>query len=129
MTTPTDYYFTAEHEWAHADDGVATFGISEHAQELLGDVVFVELPAVGESVEAGDEFGVIESVKTASELYAPVSGEIVEVNEELHDAPELVNESPYQEGWMIKVEMADQGQIQELMDAEAYDEFVLEQEG
>lgn len=128
MTTPSDYYFTDEHEWADVDDGVATIGISEHAQELLGDLVFVELPETGETVEAGGEFGVVESVKTASELYSPVSGEIVEINEELHSAPELVNESPYEEGWMVKIRMDDAGQIDELMDAEAYDEFVLEQE-
>jgi glycine cleavage system H protein len=127
MSTPTDYYFTDEHEWAHAEEGtVAVVGISEHAQDLLGDVVFVELPGEGESFEAGDEIGVIESVKTASEIYTPVSGEVVAVNDELHDAPELVNESPYGDGWLVKVEMDDTGQLDELMDAEAYDEFVLE---
>lgn len=129
MSTPSDYYFTAEHEWASDDDGVATIGISEHAQDLLGDVVFVELPDVGDSFEAGDEFGVVESVKTASELYTPVSGEVTAVNEDLHDAPELVNESPYEDGWMIEIELEDRGELEELMDAEAYDEFVLEQEG
>ncbi len=129
MTTPSDYYFTDEHEWATADEeGVATVGVSEHAQELLGDVVFVELPEPGDQFEADAEFGVVESVKTASELYAPVGGEIVEINEELFDAPELVNESPYEDGWMIKIEMDDPGQLEELMDAEAYDEFVLEQD-
>ena len=128
MSTPSDYYFTDEHEWAHEEqEGVATIGISEHAQDLLGDVVFVELPSTGASVGRGDEFGVVESVKTASELYAPVSGEIVAINEELLDAPELVNESPYEEGWMIKVEMQDPGELDELMDTEAYDEFVLEE--
>lgn len=130
MSTPSDYYFTSEHEWAHeAEEGVATVGISEHAQDLLGDVVFVELPPVGETVEAGAEFGVVESVKTASELYAPVSGEVVAVNEEVRDAPELVNESPYEDGWLVQIEMADLGEFDELMDSEAYDEFVLEEEG
>jgi glycine cleavage system H protein len=128
MSTPADYHFTDEHEWATADDdGVVTIGISEHAQDLLGDVVFVEFPSPGDSVEAGAEFGVVESVKTASELYAPVSGEVVEVNDELHDAPELVNESPYEDGWMIRVEMDDPDELDELMDADAYDEFVLEE--
>jgi len=128
MSTPSDYYFTDEHEWATSENGVATVGISEHAQDLLGDVVFVELPGPGDTFEAGEEFGVIESVKTASELYTPVSGEVVEVNEKLHDAPELVNESPYEDGWMITVELEDPGEFDELMDAEAYDEFVLEQQ-
>lgn len=129
MSTPADYNFTDEHEWATADDeGVATIGISEHAQDLLGDVVFVEFPAPGDSIEAGGEFGVVESVKTASELYAPVSGEVVEVNDDLHDAPELVNESPYEDGWMIKVEMDDPEELDELMDADTYDEFVLEEQ-
>ena len=129
MSTPTDYYFTDEHEWAHSEEGtIAAVGISEHAQDLLGDVVFVELPAEGEEFEAGDEIGVIESVKTASEIYTPVSGEVVAVNDELLDAPELVNESPYGDGWLVKIEMFDTGQLDELMDAEAYDEFVLENE-
>lgn len=129
MSTPDDYLFTDEHEWAREeDDGTVTVGISEHAQDLLGDVVFIELPEEGDEVESGVDFGVIESVKTASELYSPVTGEVVEVHVDLLDAPEWVNESPYEDGWMIRVDPEDPSELDDLMDADAYDEFVLEEQ-
>jgi len=129
METPTDYLFTEEHEWAsREDDGTVRIGITFHAQDLLGDVVFVELPGEDVEIEAGEEFGVVESVKTASELYAPISGRVVEQNDDLHDAPELVNESPYDDGWMVRLEPTDEDELDELMGAEAYDEFVKEEE-
>ncbi|MFW5968246.1 MAG: glycine cleavage system protein GcvH [Persicimonas sp.] len=129
MKIPEGYRFTDEHEWARQeDDGTITVGISWYAQDYLGDVVYVELPMVGDEVEATQDFGVIESVKAASDLYAPVSGEVVAVNEDLEAAPEAVNESPYEEGWMIRVEPADPDEFDELLDGEAYAELV-EQEG
>lgn len=125
MEIPEGYRFTDEHEWARQeDDGTITVGISWHAQDLLGDIVYVELPEEGEAIEAGDEFGVVESVKAASDLYAPISGEVVEVNHELDDAPETVNESPFEEGWMIRLRPDDAGELDELMDAEEYAAFV-----
>ncbi len=129
MEIPDDYLFTDEHEWARKEgDGTVAIGITEHAQDLLGDVVYVELPRVGDPVEAGHDFGVIESVKTASELYAPVSGEVTGVHEDLIDTPEWVNESPYEDGWMIRVEVEDTDEFDELMDANAYAEFVKEED-
>lgn len=122
-----DYLYTDEHEWARDDgDGIVTVGITDHAQDLLGDVVYVELPIDGDEVEARDDFGVIESVKTASDLYSPITGTVVEINEDLLDAPELVNQSPYDDGWMIRVELDDPSELDELMDADAYEEFVGE---
>ena len=128
MKIPESYRFTDEHEWARQeDDGTVTVGISWHAQDLLGDIVYVELPEEGESVEGGAEFGVVESVKAASDLYSPVSGTVTEVNHELDGAPELVNEDPYEGGWMIRVELDDAGQLGELMDSDEYASFVAEQ--
>jgi glycine cleavage system H protein len=99
----SEYRFTESHEWVHVEGGVATVGISEHAQSELGDVIFIELPAVGAALKAGDRFGTIESVKAASDLYAPVGGTITAVNDQLADAPERVNADPYGEGWMIRL--------------------------
>ncbi len=113
-------YYTQDHEWIAVENGVGTVGITQHAQEQLGDIVFVELPEVGSSHEQGDEVGTVESVKAASELYAPVSGEVTEVNEELADEPAKVNEDPTGAGWMYKVKLADSSQLDELMDADAY---------
>ena len=125
MEIPNNYYFTDEHEWAREnDDGTITIGITDHAQDLLGDVVYIELPLDGDTVEQGADFGIIESVKTASDIYAPVSGTVVEINDELHDAPELVNESPHDEGWMIRVEPDDRSELENLMDASSYESFV-----
>ena len=129
MDLPESYRFSRDHEWADdGGDGVVTVGISHHAQDALGDIVFVDLSAVGEELEKGDDFGVVESVKTVSDLYAPVSGTIVEVNEELMDAPELVNESPYEEGWIVKIEMTAPDELDELMGADEYETFLTEGE-
>ena len=122
---PSELRFAKSHEWIRLeDDGTATIGITDHAQEALGDVVFVELPEVGSILAAGDEAGVVESVKAASEIYAPLSGDVIAVNEALEDAPETVNSNPYDEGWFFRIKLSDQGQLSELMDAEAYAEFV-----
>lgn len=122
-----DLKYTKEHEWIRVDGDVGTVGISNFAQEQLGDVVFVELPEVGRSVVAGDEAAVIESVKAASELYAPVSGEVIDVNSALGDAPELVNSDPTGEGWFIKIRLSKADELQTLMDDTAYAEFAGEQ--
>lgn len=122
---PEDLKYASSHEWVRVDeDGVATIGISDHAQSALGDIVFVELPEVGTTVNAKEEVAVVESVKAASDIYSPVSGEIVAVNEALVDAPETVNSAPYDDGWFFKVEISDQAELEELMDAEAYSEHV-----
>ncbi|UUM33024.1 glycine cleavage system protein GcvH [Vibrio japonicus] len=113
--------FADSHEWVRDNgDGTATIGISEHAQEMLGDVVFVDLPEVEAEIEAGDSFSLVESVKAASDIYAPISGEIVEINEELEDSPELINEEPYEGGWIVKVKMSDPSELDNLKDAEEY---------
>ncbi|WIX34605.1 MULTISPECIES: glycine cleavage system protein GcvH [Salinicola] len=122
---PNNLLYTDSHEWVLDNgDGSVTVGITDHAQEALGDVVFVELPEPGKSLDAGDEFGVIESVKAASDLYAPLAGEILEVNETLEDAPETVNDSPYSDGWILKLKLADQGELESLLSAEAYADLV-----
>ncbi|WP_299013068.1 glycine cleavage system protein GcvH [uncultured Photobacterium sp.] len=113
--------FTKSHEWVRNNgDGTITMGISDHAQGLLGDVVFVDLPEVGDSTEAGETFSLVESVKAASDLYAPVTGEIIEVNEELEESPELVNEEPYEGGWIAKIKLADVEELSTLIDGEKY---------
>ena len=118
---PKGLKYASSHEWARDEgNGVYTVGITEHAQGLLGDMVFVELPEVGDSVTQGDDCAVAESVKAASDIYAPLSGEIVEVNEALVDAPELVNNSPYEDGWMFKIKLSDEAELAALLDAEGY---------
>jgi len=118
---PANLRYADSHEWVLDNgDGSVTIGITDHAQEALGDVVFVELPEVGKTLAVGDEFGVIESVKAASDLYAPIAGEVLEVNEALEDAPETVNEAPYADGWIMKVRLADAAALDALMDADAY---------
>lgn len=118
---PDDLKYAASHEWVRVDDsGIATVGISDHAQDALGDIVFVELPEVGITVNAKDEVSVVESVKAASDIYSPVSGEITAVNEALLDAPETVNSSPYENGWFYKISVSDEAELDELMDADAY---------
>ncbi|CAH6795072.1 glycine cleavage system H protein [Vibrio chagasii] len=113
--------FADSHEWVKDNgDGTVTIGISEHAQEMLGDVVFVDLPETEDEIEAGESFSLVESVKAASDIYAPVSGEIVEINEELEDSPELINEEPYEGGWIVKVKMSDASELDNLKDAEEY---------
>tara|TARA_R110000772_G_scaffold80569_2_gene171788 strand:- start:1104 stop:1550 length:447 start_codon:yes stop_codon:yes gene_type:complete len=119
--TPDDLYYVASHEWLKMDDdGIATIGITDFAQSELGDVVFVELPEHGAEVSAKDEVSVIESVKTASDIYSPVSGEIVAVNEKLDDSPELVNSSPYENGWLFKIKLNDEAELEDLLNAEEY---------
>ena len=116
----SDLKYTAEHEWVRVEGDIATVGISAFAQEQLGDVVFVELPDVGKTVSKGDEACVVESVKAASEVFAPVSGEVVAINDPLADEPGLVNTSPTENGWFMKIRMSDPSQIEEMMDEEAY---------
>ncbi len=125
MSVPQDLRYTKSHEWVRTEDGVATVGITDHAQEELGDVVFVELPESGATFEAGDSFGVVESVKAVSDLYAPVSGEVVEVNSALEDAPEKVNEDPYGDGWIVKLRVSDEG---DLISAADYEKVLEEEE-
>ena len=127
MEFPEELKYTEEHEWVMVEDDVVTVGITDFAQDQLGDVVFVELPAVGTMVEAGKPFGVVESVKAVSDVYAPVSGEVIEVNEELPDAPETINTSPYEDGWMIKIKISDAAELDDLMDADAYQAFIEEE--
>ncbi|MDX1536545.1 glycine cleavage system protein GcvH [Arsukibacterium sp.] len=118
---PTELKYANSHEWVRNDgDGVFTVGITEHAQELLGDMVFVELPEVGDTVTQGDDCAVAESVKAASDIYAPLSGEVVEVNEALADSPEQVNASPYTDGWMFKIKASDETELNTLLDAAGY---------
>lgn len=119
--TPTELKYAPTHEWVRVEGDVATVGISDHAQEALGDLVFVELPDVGDVVAAADEAGVVESVKAASDIYAPVSGEIIAINEALVDAPETVNTDPYHDGWMYKIRMSDPVELDDLLSAEDYD--------
>lgn len=120
-TIPANLRYAESHEWVLDNgDGTVTVGISDHAQEALGDIVFVELPEVGRTLALRDEFGVVESVKAASDLYAPVAGEVIEVNEALEDAPETINESPYEDGWIMKVRLEDSAQLDDLLDADGY---------
>lgn len=124
MDFPEDLKYTEEHEWILIEDDTVTIGITDFAQEQLGDVVFVELPEEGDTLDAGKSFGVVESVKAVSDVYAPVSGEVIEINEALPDEPELLNTSPYEDGWMIKLKLTDDADFGELMDAAEYQEFV-----
>ena len=126
---PEDNRYAKSHEYVHVEGGIATVGITDYAQKELGDVVFVELPQVGSQVEANEEFGNIESVKAASELFAPVTGEVVEVNEELASRPELVNSDPFGDGWMMKVKLSSPEELDALMSAEEYEEYVEKEAG
>lgn len=127
MEFPEDLKYTEEHEWVQVEGDLVVIGITDFAQDQLGDVVFVELPDEGTRVEAGKPFGVVESVKAVSDIYAPLSGEVVEVNSELIDSPETINTSPYEDAWMIKIQFDDPSQLEELMDAEAYQAFIEEE--
>ena len=118
------YKYHEEHEWVRVEGEEAVIGISDFAQDQLSDVVYVELPEVGDSFEAGDVFAVVESVKAASDVYMPVSGEVLEINEELEDSPELVNSDPYGEAWFVRVAMANPDELDDLMDADAYKAFI-----
>ena len=122
---PADLMFTSSHEWIKDEgDDTVTIGITDHAQELLGDLVFVELPEIGDVIETGGEAGAVESVKAASDIYSPVSGEVIEINEDLVDSPELVNEQPYDNGWIYKMKLNNVSEIEGLLDAEAYSDVV-----
>lgn len=119
--TPSELRYASSHEWSRQEaDGSITVGITNHAQDALGDVVFVELPEVGRQLSAGDECAVVESVKAASDIYAPVGGEVIAINEALADSPELLNEDPYGEAWLFKVKPADSSELDKLLDAEGY---------
>lgn len=120
MNLPSELKYAESHEWCNLDDGKATCGISDYAQDQLGDVVFVEVPEVGRVVEAGEAIAVVESVKSASDIYAPVGGTVVEVNADLADSPELVNDSPYENGWLFAIEPSDAAEADKLMDVDAY---------
>ncbi len=127
MSIPSDLKYTKEHEWLKVvADGQALIGITDFAQSSLGDITFVEMPEVGDTFAAGDTFGVVESVKAASDLFMPVEGEVVEVNEALEDAPETLNESPYEAGWILKLKLSDPSSAEELLEAGAYEAFTKE---
>lgn len=125
MKFPDDLRYSKEHEWVSVSEGVATIGVTDFAQDELGDIVFVELPEIGARLNQGETFGVAESVKTVSDLYCPVTGEIIEVNHALEEGPELVNSSPYTKGWMLKIKMSDPPQLEDMLSAADYEEYVL----
>jgi len=126
VAVPSELKYSKEHEWVKIEGNTVTIGITEYAQSELGDIVFVELPETDDDIDEGESFGSVESVKTVSELYAPVSGKVVETNDELEDSPEFVNESPYEKAWMVKVELSDESQLDELMSADQYSEMIGE---
>lgn len=123
MNIPSELKYSKDHEWVKVEGDVATIGVTDYAQRELGDIVFVDVDSDGEELEAGEVFGSIEAVKTVSDLFMPLSGEVIEVNEDLDDTPELVNEDPYGKGWIIKVKVSDDN-MEELLDAEAYKEII-----
>jgi glycine cleavage system H protein len=129
MSNPEDNRYAKSHEYVHVEGNTGTIGITDYAQKELGDVVFVELPQVGTELEAGDELGSIESVKAVSELFVPVSGEVIEINEALADNPALVNTDPWGDGWMVRIKLADVTEVDELMTAEEYDEYLEKEAG
>jgi glycine cleavage system H protein len=124
MNIPENLKFTKDHEWIKVDGDVATIGITDFAQGELGDIVFVDVESVDETIERDEVFGSVEAVKTVSDLFMPVTGEVIEFNEELEDTPEKINTSPYDEGWIIKIKMSDSSQIEDLLDAAAYKEII-----
>ena len=126
MSIPKDLRYTQEHEWVKIEGNKVRVGITDFAQHELGDIVFVELPEVGDTVTFNETFGSVESVKTVSELYSPVSGTVVEINEALSDSPEFVNESPYENAWMIVVELSNEAEVEALLTAEAYEKLISE---
>jgi len=129
VASPQDLRYSREHEWVRLEDNVGTVGITDYAQDQLGDIVYVDLPAVGTLVKHMEKFGEIESVKAVSDLYSPVSGEVVAINEALAEKPELVNQSPYGEGWMIKVRLSDPAELDALMSAQQYDQYIAQAQG
>lgn len=124
MNFPEELKYTKDHEWIRIEGNIGTVGITDYAQSELGDVVFVELPAVGKKVEFGQSFGTVEAVKAVSDLYSPVTGEVAEVNKEIQDSPELVNKEPYERGWMIKIKLANTDEVKNLLDVEAYKKLI-----
>ena len=126
MPSPADLKYTKEHEWVRLDADTGTVGITDYAQDQLGDIVFVELPAAGTAVKQMDKFGEIESVKAVSELYSPVTGEVAEANPMLADNPQLVNDDPYGEGWMLRIRLNDPGEVEKLLSAQEYDDFIAQ---
>jgi glycine cleavage system H protein len=124
MEAPPGLKYSKEHEWVAAEEAVATIGITDHAQEQLGEIVYIELPTIGEKVSKDDPFGVVESVKAVSDIYAPVSGTVLEVNEDLAESPEVVNEDPYGDGWLIKVRVSDPADLDDLMDNDEYEQMI-----
>jgi glycine cleavage system H protein len=129
VASPADLKYTKTHEWVRVDGDLATFGLADYAQNELGDITYLELPEVGDSVVAGEPLGVVESVKAASDIYAPIGGEVVERNETAIESPELVNQSPYGDAWLIKVRFSDPAEVDALMDVAAYDEFLESESG
>jgi glycine cleavage system H protein len=127
MEAPPGLKYSKEHEWVATEESVATIGITDHAQDQLGEIVYLELPSVGEKISKDDPFGVVESVKAVSDIYAPVSGTVVEVNEGLPESPEVINEDPYGDGWLIKVRISDATELDDLMDGDEYDEMVAKE--
>jgi glycine cleavage system H protein len=125
LSVPEELQYTRSHEWVRIEDGTATIGITDYAQEELGDIVYVELPEEGATFDAGDSFGTVESVKAVSDLYTPVGGEVVEVNEALNDSPEKINEDPYGDGWIVKLRFSDEG---DLLSASDYEQLLEEEE-
>jgi glycine cleavage system H protein len=124
MEAPPGLRYSKEHEWVATEEAVATIGITDHAQEQLGEIVYIELPSIGEKVSKDDPFGVVESVKAVSDIYAPVSGTVLEVNEDLAESPEVVNEDPYGDGWLIKVRVSDPADLDDLMENEEYQQMI-----
>ena len=127
-TIPKDNLYTRDHEWVRIEGNKAEVGITDHAQKALGDIVFVELPDVQDEIDAGDEFGSIESVKAVSSLFMPMSGRVIAINTELKDGPEIINEECYDEGWVIRLELSNQDESSELLSADDYKEFLLDEE-
>ncbi len=126
MPSPTDRRYTKEHEWVRVENNLSTIGITDYAQDQLGDLVYLDLPSPGTQVKQLDKLGEIESVKAVSDLYSPVSGEVTEVNQEVVDRPELVNQSPYEEGWLVRLRLADPAEVDGLLTAEQYDELIAQ---
>jgi glycine cleavage system H protein len=126
---PKDYLYTKDHEWILIQDNVGTIGITDYAQHELGDVVYADLPEVSDTFEANEPFGSVESVKAVSEVFCPVSGEVIEVNSRLVENPELINESPHQKAWMVKIRLTNPEEVKELLSAEEYEEYLQEQSG
>jgi glycine cleavage system H protein len=126
MTTPENLKFTKTHEWVRVENDVVTVGIADYAQQELGDITYLELPEVGSQVAAGEPFGVVESVKAASDIYSPLDGEVIERNDSVVDGPEVINASPYDDAWLIKIKLNDPSQIDALMDASTYEKFAEE---